>query len=235
MAARRLHPPGDPAEPVRPVPARVVRPVISATSLSCSALPSWVMPGFHAAAGRCRMASSSASMMLQPQVNSTFFLGVERDSRWPMRSWRRSGPSTRTRIWRRNRAGTCLRAAASTSLWSVNVFDPALGPQQHVQALAGVRAPGGERVEAVAHLPGGRCSFLVRAGGDEGGVHVDDQPPRQRLARDGEPGEPGGRLLDQVPGMLPGLRPRPGDPVQYARGPGQVERTADRRPAGGGS
>ena len=29
------------------------------------------------------------------------------------------------RIFRRNRAGTCQRAAASTSLWPVNVFEPA--------------------------------------------------------------------------------------------------------------
>ena len=36
--------------------------------------------------------------------------------------------------------------------------------------------------KAVAHLPRGRCSFLVRAGGDESGVHVDDQPARERLA-----------------------------------------------------
>ena len=43
-----------------------------------------------------------------------------------MRSWLAPAPSTRTRIFRRNRDGTCLSAAASTSLWSVNVFDPAL-------------------------------------------------------------------------------------------------------------
>ena len=90
-------------------------------------------------------------------------------------------------------------------------------------------------MEAVALLPGGRSSFLIRAGRDESGVHVDDQPARQRLARDGEPGEPGGRPLDEVPGVLSRLRPRPGDPVQHARGSGQVERTADRRAAGSGS
>jgi hypothetical protein len=43
-----------------------------------------------------------------------------------MRSWLAPAPSTRTMILRRNRAGTCFRAAASTSLWSVNVFEPAL-------------------------------------------------------------------------------------------------------------
>ena len=52
------------------------------------------------------------------------------------------------------------------------------------EALAGVRAPGAQRVEAVAPLPGGSGSFLVRAGGDQGGVHVDDHPARQRLPGD---------------------------------------------------
>jgi hypothetical protein len=42
------------------------------------------------------------------------------------------------------------------------------GSQEHVQALAGVRAPGGERMEAVSHLPRRRGPFLVRAGRDEG-------------------------------------------------------------------
>ena len=72
------------------------------------------------------MASSSAAVIIQPQVNSTFRRGEDRDSRCLMRSWLAPAPSTRTRILRRNRAGTCRSAAASTSLWSVNVFDPAL-------------------------------------------------------------------------------------------------------------
>jgi hypothetical protein len=45
----------------------------------------------------------------------------------------------------------------------------------------------------------------------------------------------GGRPLDQLPGMLPGPGPCPGDPVQHPRSPGQVEGMADRRPARGGS
>ena len=106
------------------------------------------------------------------------------------------------------------------------------GAQQHVQALAGVRAPGGEGVEAVALLPGRGGSLLVGVGGDEGGVHVDDQPAGQRLARDGQPREPGRGRLDQLPGVLPGLRPRPGDPVEHGRGAGQVQGAADRGAAG---
>src|ERR1017187_3481592 len=51
-------------------PARVVRPVISATSLSSSGLPSWPVPGFHASAGTSRLASSSAAVITQPQVKS---------------------------------------------------------------------------------------------------------------------------------------------------------------------
>ena len=43
-----------------------------------------------------------------------------------MRSWLAPAPSTRTMILRRNREGTCFRAAASTSSWSVKVFEPAL-------------------------------------------------------------------------------------------------------------
>jgi hypothetical protein len=35
------------------------------------------------------------------------------------------------------------------------------GAQQHVQALAGVHAPGRQRVEAEALLPGGSCPGLV--------------------------------------------------------------------------
>ena len=46
----------------------------------------------------------------------------DRDSRWPMSSWLAPAPSTRMRIFLRNQAGTCRIAAASTSLWSVNVL-----------------------------------------------------------------------------------------------------------------
>ena len=72
------------------------------------------------------MACSSAAVIIHPQVNSRVRRGEVRDSRCSMRSWLAPAPSTRTRIFRRNRAGTCRIAAASTSWWSVKVFDPAL-------------------------------------------------------------------------------------------------------------
>ena len=40
-------------------------------------------------------------------------------------------------------------------------------------------------------------SFLIRAGGDQGCVHVDDQSPGQGLPGDGQSREPGGRVHDQ--------------------------------------
>jgi hypothetical protein len=55
--------------------------VISAKSLLSSMAPSWAVPGFHASAGTCRMASSSAAVIIQPLVNSTARRGEDRDSR----------------------------------------------------------------------------------------------------------------------------------------------------------
>ena len=72
------------------------------------------------------MASSSAAVIIHPVVNSSVFRFEDRDSRCLIRSWLAPAPSTRTMALRRNRDGTCFRASASTSLWSVNVFDPAL-------------------------------------------------------------------------------------------------------------
>jgi hypothetical protein len=43
-----------------------------------------------------------------------------------MSSWLAPAPPAQTRIFRRDWAGTYRIAAASTSRWSVNVFDPAL-------------------------------------------------------------------------------------------------------------
>jgi hypothetical protein len=96
-------------------PARLIRCVISATSLSSSMSPSWAIPGFHASAGSRMIAASSAAVIIQPQVNSTVFRGEDMASRCLISSWLAPAPSTRTMILRRNRAGTCRRAAASTS------------------------------------------------------------------------------------------------------------------------
>ena len=53
--------------------ARASRCVISAMSLSSSAVPSWPVPGFHTPAGTLPMASSSAAVIIHPVVNSAFF------------------------------------------------------------------------------------------------------------------------------------------------------------------
>ena len=94
-------------------PALLIRPVISATSLSSSACPSWVTPGFHAAAGTCRMSSSSAPVMVQPLVNSSFPPGISRVIMCVMKSWLVPAPSSRTMTFRRKAAGTCRSAADS--------------------------------------------------------------------------------------------------------------------------
>ena len=77
--------------------ALVIRCVISATALSSPTLPSWAVPGFHAPAGRSLMASSSAAVIIHPQVNRTFRRGERRDSRCFTSSWLAPAPSTRTR------------------------------------------------------------------------------------------------------------------------------------------
>ena len=76
LTRRAIHrrPPGQ-------LPARPFRPVISATSLSSSMLPSWVMPGFYASPETWRIASSSAAVIIHPLVNSTARRGEDRDSR----------------------------------------------------------------------------------------------------------------------------------------------------------
>jgi len=67
-------------------------------------------------------------------------------------------------------------------------------------------------------------------GGDQGGVHVDRHPARQRLACDDQPREPGGRVLDQLPRVRAG--PRPGRGRSYPAwppsrpGPGPAGRSA---------
>ena len=97
-------------------PARLIRSVISATSLSSSMVPSWAMPGFHAPPGTCMIAASPAGVIIHPQVNSRIRRGEDSDSRCFMSSWLAPAPSMRTMVFPRNRTGTCRIAAASTSL-----------------------------------------------------------------------------------------------------------------------
>ena len=72
------------------------------------------------------MASSSAAVIIQPQVNSTFRRGEDMRQQVLDELVARPGPVDADQDLARNRAGTWRIAAASTSLWSVNVFDPAL-------------------------------------------------------------------------------------------------------------
>jgi hypothetical protein len=96
-------------------PARLIRCVISATCLSSCTSPSWSRPGCQAVAGSILIASSSAGVIIHPQVNGTVRRGVASDSRCAISSWLAPAPSTRTSSRDRNRAGTCAIAAASTS------------------------------------------------------------------------------------------------------------------------
>ena len=103
------------------------------------------------------MASSSASVIIHPQVNSTFLRGEDRDSRCPMSSWLAPAPSTRTRTLPPEPGGDLPQRRGQHLLVVGERVRPGVaGPQQHGQALAGVRAPGAQRVEAVALLPGGQ-------------------------------------------------------------------------------
>ena len=61
------------------------------------------------------IAASSASVIIQPQLKSTFRRGEDMPSRCLMSSWLALALSTRTRTLARNQAGTSRIAAASIS------------------------------------------------------------------------------------------------------------------------
>ena len=70
-------------------------------------------------------------------------------------------------------------AAASTSLWSVNVFEPGVaGPQEHGQALAGIGEPGAQRVETVALQAGAAPSLAELAVTKVASRSMTSQPAR---------------------------------------------------------
>jgi hypothetical protein len=170
-------------------------------SLSCPVPPSWAMPGFRAPAGIWRMASSSVMVIIQPQVNGRARRSEDRDSRCLASSWLAPAPPTRMRILRRNRAGTCPIAAASTSLWPVNVSEPALPrAQQHGQALADTGEPGA-RGPSRGRGRSGPARPLTRLGPGHGAPSARSaHPPAprpvvpgRRRTRDGsDPGIPAG-------------------------------------------
>ena len=108
LVRRTIHrsPSGQPA-------ARLVRWVISATCLSSCTTPSWSTAACQAA-GSSPIACSSASVIAQPQVNSTVRRREASDSRWLISSWLAPAPSMRTSSFDRIRAGICRIAAVST-------------------------------------------------------------------------------------------------------------------------
>ena len=127
-----------------------------------------------------------------------------------MSSWLAPAPSTRTRIFARNRAGTCrMRRGQHLLVVGERVRARVAGPQQHGQALARIRSPRPQWMEAVALLPGGSRSLLVRVRGDQRRVHVDDQPARQGLPGDDQPREAGRGVFDQLPHVRRGSSPGP--------------------------
>jgi hypothetical protein len=227
--------------PAAHFPARLIRWMISATCLFSSGWPCRSTPGFHASAGSWAMASSSVAVIAQPQVNSTCRRGEAIGSRCSMRSWVAPAPSTRTISRDRMRAGTWALASPRTSTWPATVFDPALPGRSSRARDSDVFAshpPNGWnpypffQVGAAPSLPKRR-----RAGRDEGGVQVDDQPGRQRLPGDLQPREPAWRGLDHRPGAVPrpcpGLRgPGQGAPVGQLQGPAD-RRVRRRRPSTG--
>ena len=109
LVRRTIHrsPAGQPA-------ARLIRWVISATCLSSCTAPSWSTAACQADAGSSLIACSSASVIIQPQVNSTVRRRDDSDSRWVISSWLAPAPSTRTSSCDRIRAGICRIAAVST-------------------------------------------------------------------------------------------------------------------------
>ena len=101
--------------PAGQFPARLSRWVISATCLSSCTTPSWSTAACQAAAGSSPIACSSASVIAQPQVNSTVRRREDSDSRWVISSWLAPAPSTRTSSRDRIRAGIWRIAAVSTA------------------------------------------------------------------------------------------------------------------------
>jgi hypothetical protein len=86
------------------------------------------------------MACSSASVIAQPQVNSTVQRRDDSDSRWLISSWLAPAPSTRTSSRDRIRAGICPIAAVSTVRWPAKVFDPALPGRSSIASDSAVLA-----------------------------------------------------------------------------------------------
>ena len=96
--------------------ARLIRCVTSATCRFSCTVPSWSTAACQAVAGSSLIACSSASVIIQPQVNSTVRRRPASDSRCAISSWLAPAPSTRTSSRDRKRAGIWRTAAASTAM-----------------------------------------------------------------------------------------------------------------------
>jgi hypothetical protein len=111
-----------------------------------SALPSWAVPGFHAPAGTFPVASSSAAVIIHPQVNSAVRRGEDSDSGRSDEIAAGAGPVDADEDLLPEPGRTCRSAAAGTSLLSANVFDPAFPGRssmaRHSRVLAS-QAPSG--------------------------------------------------------------------------------------------
>lgn len=80
-------------------------------------------------------------------------------------------------------------------------------PQHSGQGFAGVVQEAQQRVVAEPAFVGGRCLFLVRVAGDEGGIEVQDQA-RQIASAGAGRGQAAGGLGGLQPGDLPGSSSR---------------------------
>jgi hypothetical protein len=148
VPAGRPDPADDPAEPGRPVPDLLIRPVISATSLSSSACPSWVMPGFQAPAGISRMSASSVSVMVHPLANSSLPPRIRGHhvcdegvaGAGAVEADQDPGP-----VWGRDLE---QRGRQPADMVGGGVGAGVPGPQLHRHRLVRVHAPRAERVEA---------------------------------------------------------------------------------------
>ena len=193
LAAGRLHPARDPAQPARPVPGaahqvrdlRDVLVLLRAAVLgdaglprACGQLPDRLLVGGgdHPPAGEEHLPArgGQGQQVLDELVA-------------------RAGPVDADHDPAPEPGGDLPDGRGQHLLMVGERVRPGVpGPEQHREALAGIPAPRPQWVEAVAFLPGGSRSLLIRVRGDQGGVHVDDHPPGQVFPAMASHGNPAG-------------------------------------------
>ena len=180
LPAGRLHPADDPAQPAGPVlrPGQQVRDLGDVLVVLGGCRPGRSRASTRRR-GACRWRPRRPAVIIHPQVNSTFRRGDARDSRCSDEVVAGAGPVDADHDLPPE-PGRDLPQRRGQHLFMIGerVRPGVAGAEQHGQALAGIPAPGPQWVETVAFLPGGSCPFLVRVGGDQGRVHVDDDPAR---------------------------------------------------------